>query len=205
MELNSKKDMLLAGMMLSILLLAVALKVFDVKPIVLPIPEANRDNPKAYYRHGNQYLFNDPGFAIPYYNRALELDPDYTDAYYQRSLAFSRVGNQEAALADLNRAIALEPGTAQYYLGRANLHRAMGNIELAIVDYDLTLAFDSSYAAAYYNRANAYYDLGCRSEALSDYEQFLDHYRQEDNIYRVVKERITEIRESSTPESQVTC
>jgi tetratricopeptide (TPR) repeat protein len=190
---KSWRDRLILGTFGVFVGIVILVTQLDIGPVVLPMLKANENNPTAYYNRGNRYLYSDPGYAITYFNHALELDPDYVDALYQRALAYSRVDNTEAALADLDQLVRLAPGEALYVLARANLHNDLGHLEAALQDYDLALRIDPEYAAIYFSRANAYYDAGEKDAALQDYLAFLDRYRFNDQIYRIANQRVEEL------------
>ena len=79
MEVDSKRDLLIAGIFNVVFLGLLAANLFGLKPLVMPVSQANTNNPAAYLRRGNRYLISDPGRAISWYNRALELEPDKPD------------------------------------------------------------------------------------------------------------------------------
>ena len=50
--------------------------------------------------------------AIPYYNKAIELEPELTSAYFFRGVAYEKTGQIEKANSDYNKAKELDPGIA---------------------------------------------------------------------------------------------
>jgi tetratricopeptide (TPR) repeat protein len=194
--LNTRRDVFIVGILLSVLGLSIALHTLNPLPLTLPMLKAQQDDPSAYFRRGNRYQNSHPGFAITYYSTAIELDPSYVEAYYQRSIAYARVGNYTDAFADLDRVIELEPDVASHYFSRANLYKQVGNLEQALGDYSQAIAIDPAYLAAYFNRANTYYELGNTAEALADYEHFLDQYARQDGISMMARQRVQELTRS---------
>lgn len=198
MELNSRKDKLLVGIGLFFILGTLSLRIFNVEPVVLPVSKANEDNPAAYLKRGNRYLNSNPGYALSFYNTALELDPTHEEAMYQRAIAYGRVGNLEAALADINTLIDTQPDDAIYYFIRANLNKQVGKIDLAIADYSQALALNPDYEVPYFNRANTYLELGCTDKAQADYEAFIELHGRRDNLTLLAERRIAEMDEVTT-------
>lgn len=56
-------------------------------------------------------------------------------ALYNRGIAYDRLGDYEAAVADFSAAIALDPSNADFYHNRGFSRRKMGQFEAAIADY----------------------------------------------------------------------
>lgn len=190
---NTRRDRLIVATFWAFAGILFLVSKLNIGPVMLPMLKANTDNPTAYYNRGNRYLFSQPGVAITYYTQALELDPSFADALYQRALAYSRVDNPSAALADLDRLLIVAPDEPTYYFARANLHRQADRFALAIRDYDEAIRLDPKYDAAYFNRATTYYDAGQKGPALRDYLAFLEHHTVNDQTYRLASQRVEEL------------
>jgi tetratricopeptide (TPR) repeat protein len=193
MEEPSLRDRWIVGIGLALFAVTIILSVVKPVPLVPPVLPFNEDNPQAHLRRGNRFLAAYPGMAIPNYSRAIELDPGFVVAYYQRAQAYYRVGNVDAAFADMDTVIALAPDEPEYIFSRANMYRKAGEQQAAIADYNAAIALDPKYAVAYYNRANAYYDLDRLADALEDYRTFLNLYGRRDLFSAMAYERIDEI------------
>ena len=62
--------------------------------------------------------------AIAHYTEAIDLNPELAEAYYYRGVAYSNIGNFEAAIQDFNKVINLDSKDAVVYFhrGKAWLH-----------------------------------------------------------------------------------
>lgn len=57
---------------------------------------------------------SDPAMAVHLLDQAIAIKPDYADAYMRRGLAYSEMGRDEEAFADLTQAIRLDPKADRY-------------------------------------------------------------------------------------------
>jgi tetratricopeptide (TPR) repeat protein len=81
-------------------------------------------NLSAFYnRTGN------PGKALEYARRALELDPKSDGAWFQKGRADEREGRLDEAVDSVNRAISFSPRSSSYYYVLAGLYRRLGKME----------------------------------------------------------------------------
>jgi tetratricopeptide (TPR) repeat protein len=81
-------------------------------------------NLSAYYNRTS-----DPGKALEYANKALELDPKSDRAWFQKAKADEGQGRLNDAVDSLNRAISLNPRASSYYYVLAGLYRRLGKME----------------------------------------------------------------------------
>jgi tetratricopeptide (TPR) repeat protein len=81
-------------------------------------------NLSAYYNRTG-----DPGKALEYARRALELDPKSDRAWFQKGRADERQGQLDEAVTSVNRAIALNARASSYYYVLASLYRRLGKLE----------------------------------------------------------------------------
>jgi PAS domain S-box-containing protein len=75
---------------------------------------------RLYYREGR---YTD---AIPFFNRALEIDPGYVFAYHDRGICYREIGKDDEALRDIEKALQLSPGEEEIMYSRAETLRKMG-------------------------------------------------------------------------------
>ncbi len=66
---------------------------------------------------------------------------------------FSRINDQERALAAFDRAVTLAPGNAHFIFNRATVYRFLGRLEEAEADYDRVIALKGTDYEAYQNRS----------------------------------------------------
>jgi tetratricopeptide (TPR) repeat protein len=71
--------------------------------------------------------------AVTAFTRSIEVGED-SKAYYNRGIAYRRLGNDKAALADYTRAAALAPGFADAYNNRATIYLGQGLYAEAMSD-----------------------------------------------------------------------
>ncbi len=81
-------------------------------------------NLSAYYNRTEN-----PGKALDYARKALELDPRSDRAWFQKGKADERQGHLDDAVDSMNRAIAISPRSSSYYYVLAGLYRRLGKTE----------------------------------------------------------------------------
>ncbi|MBD2778864.1 tetratricopeptide repeat protein [Iningainema tapete] len=79
-------------------------------------------------------------FANADCNMAINFAPDKADTYLNRGLAYYRLGDYLAAIADHNQAIALNKSDFRAYYNRGVAFAMLGNHQQAIGDYNLALS-----------------------------------------------------------------
>ena len=73
--------------------------------------------------------------AIPYYNKAIEINPSFANAYFSRGVAFAEgKGQYEEAISDYNKAIEINPGFAKVFALRSFAYYSTGEYDKAWVD-----------------------------------------------------------------------
>ncbi|KAH3756642.1 DnaJ subfamily C protein [Pelomyxa schiedti] len=86
--------------------------------------------------------------AIRAYSDALALDPDCISInsvlYANRAQAYSKIGNNEAALSDLDSALSLDPNYLKAYLRRAAVHTELEHFQDAVYDLEKAKQMDPS-------------------------------------------------------------
>lgn len=113
-------------------------------------------------------ICSDPGQAVVYLDRALEIEPDYSEALLRRGMALSDLGYQDDAFDDLTRAIRLDP-TAAAYTARGLALLRSGNNTGARHDLDAALLLDEKLAYAWNLRGAISYEEGNTEAACKDF------------------------------------
>jgi tetratricopeptide (TPR) repeat protein len=73
--------------------------------------------------------------AIPYYNKAIEINPRFANAYFSRGVAFAEgKGQYDEAISDYNKAIEINPKFAKAILLRGFAHYLKAEYDKAWVD-----------------------------------------------------------------------
>ena len=83
----------------------------------------NKTCDQCLYNLGAIYLElkNEPGKAIDYFSRAIEINANYADAYFARGYAYARLNNKKNAKADYETCLGLFPNHEGATLGLNNL------------------------------------------------------------------------------------
>ena len=73
--------------------------------------------------------------AIPYYNKAIEINPSFANAYFSRGVAFFEgKGQFDEAISDYNKALEIEPGFANVHALRGLAYYSKGEYDKAWID-----------------------------------------------------------------------
>ena len=73
--------------------------------------------------------------AIPYYNKAIELNPEFANAYFSRGVALAEgKGEYDEAISDYNKALEIDPGFAKAILARGVAYYYKGEYDKASAD-----------------------------------------------------------------------
>jgi tetratricopeptide (TPR) repeat protein len=124
---------------------------------------------KEAYDYGMQFAMkNDPDQALPYIERAIQLDPQFADAYVQKGVIEGYKGHCEAAIQEFNRALELNSRLARAYSNRGNCYWNFKNTDQAIRDYSASLALDSTQPEVFATRGMAYSKVGNWQQADPD-------------------------------------
>ncbi|MBP9093762.1 tetratricopeptide repeat protein [bacterium] len=111
--------------------------------------------------------------ALPYLDRAIELDPKSAEAYYLRGHVYFSLEELDLAERDLNRSISLNPRLAVAYWQRARVYGEKGKIDLALSESAkaIKLAGSASQSWWYQDRATWYVQKGDNVHALEEYNR----------------------------------
>lgn len=73
--------------------------------------------------------------AIPYYNKAIEINPGFANAYFSRGVALAEgKGEYDEAISDYNKAVEIDPGFAKAILLRGVAYYYKGEYDKAWAD-----------------------------------------------------------------------
>ena len=90
---------------------------------------------------------------MPDYDKAIAIDPGFCVPYCNRAHSLLDANRDEEALAGYDRAIALEPKFAEAYLGRALALRKMSRIDEALASIDKAIEIKGDVGKMYGARA----------------------------------------------------
>lgn len=111
--------------------------------------------------------------ALPYLDRAIELDPKSAEAYYLRGHVYFSLEELDLAERDLNKAISLNPRLAIAYWQRARVYGEKGKLDLALSESakGIELAGNKCQSHWYRDRATWYTQKGDNVRALEEYNR----------------------------------
>ena len=109
--------------------------------------------------------------ALPYYERAIELDPEFAPAHHFLAISLVGAGRAEDAIAAFDRAIELNPSKARVYVDRGWALTGLGRFEEALANYERALSVDPGQSEAYFNRGRTLARMGHHEEAIASYER----------------------------------
>ncbi len=109
--------------------------------------------------------------SIVTWTQALDADPFDSQALVFRGDAWSKMGEDEKAIADFIRAIELDRNESQAYLGRAHAYHRLGRHEKAVADCTEVLRVDPSRQDAYVLRCGSFVRLGKNEQAIADLDE----------------------------------
>jgi serine/threonine protein kinase len=114
--------------------------------------------------------------------------PDFQSAkeYYDRAEAkYSKLNDNQGALADYNRAIELDPKYVDAYDSRGSLKLdKLKDTQGALADYNKAIELNDRYTYAYYNRGRLrLYELNDSQGALADYNKAIELNPQYTSAY----------------------
>lgn len=158
---------------------------------VVVIPPA-LPRPDAIYRRGKQRRAKgDYIGAICDFDEVLRAKPDFAWCYYDRAGAYSLMGNQPAALADLDRALAIMPTEPKLWRAHAVVRHRMRELKEAVID--ISLAAELTAGAGRDDGAPA--DLAKKSNQWLD--ELLEHATRliRSRRYQAAVEELNEVIE----------
>lgn len=82
----------------------------------------------------------DDALAVELFDRILTMEPDWAEAWNRRAVAFHRLGDPLAAMADIHRAVSLEPRHFSAWAGLGHILREAGDEAAALASYEHALS-----------------------------------------------------------------
>jgi TonB family C-terminal domain len=107
--------------------------------------------------------------AIPYYDKAIELELYDADYYSKRAFAYYFLSNYQNAVFDYSNAIELEPKNDKYYNMRGINYYYLKDYQNAIKDHNKAIEIKPENDEYYYERGQAYYKIKKYQNAIGDY------------------------------------
>ncbi len=82
----------------------------------------------------------DHALAVELLDRVIAMQPDWAEAWNRRSVAFHRLGDPLAAMADIHRTVTLEPRHFAAWAGLGHILRESGDEAAALASYEHALS-----------------------------------------------------------------
>lgn len=115
--------------------------------------------------------------------------------FFLRATAYSKLAQNEAALADYNRAIELDDSQSEYYVKRGLLFAQSETFEKAIDDWTKAIALSPDVPTIFHNRGLAYMMQDKPFEAIDDWSKAIkldpqnpEYYFNRGSAYRYITE-----------------
>jgi len=82
----------------------------------------------------------DDALAVELLDRIIAMQPDWAEAWNRRAVAFHRLGDPLAAMADIHRTVTLEPRHFSAWAGLGHILREIGDEAAALASYEQALS-----------------------------------------------------------------
>jgi tetratricopeptide (TPR) repeat protein len=141
--------------------------------LVNEVLDREKTNPAAYFLKGLNivYVSNDTAQAVPYIQRAIELDEQYFEALDLLGVWLTQ-RKDPLALAYLNRAANISNSASSYYKV-GFLHKELDQFELAIEALDKAVQISPNDVESYYLMGYCYVELEEYDAAIAKFDKCL--------------------------------
>lgn len=130
----------------------------------------------------NQLIQN----SIKAFSKAIELYPSYSDAYGQRGLAYYRLNQMEAALADYKKAVQFNPGNANALSNMGSLYFQQKEYQNAKIAFERAIKVNPNHVDALANYASTLGTLGDYNSAITYFKKAVNLKPTEANYYQMI-------------------
>lgn len=132
---------------------------------------AQEKSAEEYFKEAELLYRNfDYNEAIPFYDKAIELDPANPTYYLQRGFCKNITKDFDGAVSDFSALIDLSPGNGFAYVSRGSALNKMERYEEAMEDFNKALEIDPKDQEAYNNRGFSKKGLGDKDGACKDWK-----------------------------------
>ena len=153
------------------------LKVGDLQTFSSLNAEAQKNKRSAaqtLYSQGLGILSRDDfARALPYFEKAVDIDPNYAEAWYQAGFCYGMLGRHNEALKASRRAAQIRPDWAETYLNIGASSFALAQYKDAVDAYRQVTKLDDSNADAQYALGLSLGKLGRTDEEILAYKRAL--------------------------------
>lgn len=153
------------------------LKIGDLQTVSNVTTETNKNKRSAAERSYSQGLaqlsLDDYAKALPYFERATEIDPTYPEAWYQAGYCYGILGRHNEALRASRQAAKLRPDWAETYVNIGASSYALGQYKDAADAYKQAIKLDDNNAEIQYALGLTYGKLNRTDEEILAYKRAL--------------------------------
>jgi tetratricopeptide (TPR) repeat protein len=100
--------------------------------------------------------------------------PEYPVAWNNRGIAYSKLRQDDKAVADFSRAIELKADYVDAWYSRGNAHGNLRQHDQAIADYSKAIELKADYAPAWNMRGTVHADMGQYDKARGDFSKAIE-------------------------------
>lgn len=136
---------------------------------------------RLYYREGRC------ADAIPFFDRALEIDPGYVFAWHDRGICYREIGKDDEALKDIEKALTLSPGEEEMMYSRAETLRKIGILRREPTIIAKALDAYNQVLEKNPNDAGSWNNLGICAKELGKEELSRQYFERAKEIVRTNK------------------
>ena len=153
------------------------LRIGDLQTVSTVTAETNKNKRASAERSYSQGLAqlsrDDYAKALPYFERAAEIDPTYAEAWYQAGYCYGVLGRHNEALKASRMAAKLRPDWAETFVNIGASSFALGEFKDALDAYKQAAKLDDGNADTQYALGLTYNKLGRTDEEILAYRRAL--------------------------------
>ena len=153
----------------------------EVKSIEEAEFEAEISKKRGYYAamrltfEGNSLTeLGKPAEAIPYFNKAIELDPQLVWAWCSKGLALEILDRLKESTECYDRALNIDPRHYTSLVGKGQVLKKLGNYSEALRFFDKAINLNPKGISAWYEKGTLLNELGKHEEALKCCDKMID-------------------------------
>lgn len=140
---------------------------------------------------------DEPGKAIPVFERAIKLDPKFADPWNEVAYCYARVGNFDKAFEHIKRYTELLPNEANPQDSYAELSRMAGRYEDALTHYHASLKIDPTFIESQLGLGDTYALMGNESRARAEYAIAIHDGTKVQGVLWALQSAATYVREGN--------